>query len=116
MFGLTGAGDSMRRQQRRLDQKRSRFRDRRTWGVRGSGLKGFQGHLRRSGWREKVGTVENPSETGCRHGREDDRARKIWRGPSHADVSEGKVRVEVTIETKGVVVELLGLSWRVGAN
>lgn len=88
-------------------------------GVRGSGLEGFQGHLRRSDWREKVGTVENPLETGCRHGREDDRAREIWRGPSHADVSEGEVQVEVTIKTKGVVVvvvELLGLSWRVGAN
>ncbi|KNA97448.1 hypothetical protein FOXG_18240 [Fusarium oxysporum f. sp. lycopersici 4287] len=74
---LAGAGYSRRQQQRRIVQKMSRFRDRRTLGVRGSVLEGCRGHLRRPvwGWREKVGKVEDPLETDCRHGRLDDRAR-----------------------------------------
>lgn len=81
MVELAGAGYSTRRrrqqQQQRLDQKMSRFRDRRTLGVRGSVLEGCRGHLRRPvwGWREKVGRDGDPLETGCRHGRLDDRAR-----------------------------------------
>jgi hypothetical protein len=74
-FGFAIVEDS----KRQLDQKMSRFWDRRTVGDRGSRLECCPGHLRRPvrGWREVVGRVEDPSETGCRHGRQDDRAREI---------------------------------------
>lgn len=102
----------------RLAQRMSRFWDRRTVGDRGSGLWICPGHLRRPVrcWREMVGRVENPSETGCRHGRQDDRAREIWRGPSHVNVSRG-----LTSKTEAVIDLLnMGLTLkrrlRLGAN
>lgn len=73
-FGLAVVENS----KRQLDQKMSRFWDRRVLGDRGSRSECYPGHLRRAvrGWLV-VGRVENPSETGCRHGRQDDRAREI---------------------------------------
>jgi hypothetical protein len=63
---------------RQLDQKMSRFWDRRIVSDQGSRSECCPEHLRRPirGWRVS-GRVGNPSETGCRHGRQDDRAREI---------------------------------------
>lgn len=63
--------------------------------------------------------MEDPWEAGCRHGRRDDRAGKVWRRPSHVNVSEGEAADLMVVIADGddlVVVMVLVVSKRLDAS